>query len=76
MRDSSYSETAMRQHDRKKANEGDSYHSGTNNVNVMQDVAFVQKLNNMGCQVWCDTQIIVKHLGVLEIDDSFQRRFE
>ena len=55
---------------------GDSYHPGTNNVNIMQDVAFVQKLNNMGCQVWCDTQIIVKHLGVLEIDDTFQRRFE
>jgi len=54
---------------------GDKYHPGTNNVNVMQDVAFVQKLNDLGCQVWCDTQIIVKHLGVLEIDDTYQYRF-
>lgn len=49
---------------------------GTNDVKVMQDVAFVQKLNNMGAQVWCDTQIIVKHLGVLEIDDTYQWRFQ
>jgi hypothetical protein len=54
----------------------DQYVPGTNDVNMMQDVAFVNKLNNMGCQVWCDTQIIVKHLGVLEIDDSFMWRFE
>ena len=54
----------------------DHYMPGTNSVRVMQDVAFVQKLNNMGCQVWCDTQIIVKHLGVLEIDDSFMWRFD
>jgi hypothetical protein len=49
---------------------------GTNSVGKMQDVAFVEKLNNSGNQVWCDTQIIVKHLGVLEIDDSFMWRFE
>jgi hypothetical protein len=55
---------------------GDEYYPGTNDVNKMQDVAFVEKLNDMGCQVWCDTQIIVKHIGVLEIDDSFQWRFE
>lgn len=55
---------------------GDHYVPGTNDVRMMQDVVFVQKLNNMGCQVWCDTQIIVKHLGVLEIDDSFMWRFE
>lgn len=53
----------------------DKHYSGTNNTNVMQDVNFVQRLNNSGAQVWCDTQIIVKHLGVLEIDDSFQWRF-
>lgn len=53
----------------------DHYHNGTNDVNVMQDVAFVRKLNDTGSQVWCDTQIIVKHLGVLEIDDSYQWRF-
>lgn len=55
---------------------GDKYTPGTNNVNVMQDVNFVQKLNNSGSQVWCDTQIVVKHLGVLEIDDTYQWRFE
>jgi len=55
---------------------GDEFHKGTNSVNKMQDVAFVEKLNNNGSQVWCDTQIIVKHLGVLEIDDSYQWRFE
>jgi hypothetical protein len=48
----------------------------SNEIQVMQDVNFIQKLNNLGHQVWCDTQIIVKHLGVLEIDDSFQWRFE
>lgn len=53
----------------------DEYMSGTNAVKTMQDVAFVKKLNNTGSQVWCDTQIIVKHLGVLEIDDSYQWRF-
>jgi hypothetical protein len=55
---------------------GDQFIAGTNSVRKMQDVAFVEKLNDIGCQVWCDTQIIVKHLGVLEIDDSFQWRFE
>lgn len=54
----------------------DQHYPGTNNTNVMQDVAFVQKLNNSGAQVWCDTQIIVKHLCVLEADDSFMWRFE
>jgi len=54
---------------------GDSHTEGTNSVNLMQDVAFVQKLNNIGCQSWCDTQIIVKHLAVLEADDTFQQRF-
>jgi hypothetical protein len=54
---------------------GDHFMPGTNSVRMMQDVAFVNKLNNMGCQVWCDTQIIVKHLGVLEIDDSYMWRF-
>ena len=54
----------------------DHYMPGTNSVNKMQDVAFVERLNNSGSQVWCDTQIIVKHLGVLEIDDSFMWRFE
>ena len=49
---------------------------GSNSVAIMQDVAFVQRLNNGGNQVWCDTQIVVKHLGVLEIDDSFMWRFE
>jgi len=51
-------------------------HKGSNEVNVMQDVNFIMKLNNLGHQVWCDTQIIVKHLGVLEIDDTYQWRFE
>jgi hypothetical protein len=51
-------------------------HSGSNEVNVMQDVNFIFKLNNLGHQVWCDTQIVVKHLGVLEIDDTYQWRFE
>jgi len=55
---------------------GDQFIPGTNEVKIMQDVAFVNRLNKMGCQVWCDTQIIVKHLGVLEIDDSYQWRFE
>ena len=54
---------------------GDQFMPGTNSVRVMQDVNFVNRLNNLGAQVWCDTQIIVKHLGVLEIDDSFQQRF-
>ncbi len=54
----------------------DVHNDGSNNVQIMQDVAFVKKLNNQGHQVWCDTQIIVKHLGVLEIDDSYQWRFE
>ncbi len=53
----------------------DIHKPGSNSTNVMQDVAFVQRLNNSGSQVWCDTQIIVKHLGVFEIDDSFQSRF-
>jgi hypothetical protein len=47
----------------------------SNETNVMQDVNFIMKLNDLGHQVWCDTRIIVKHLGVLEIDDSFQWRF-
>jgi GT2 family glycosyltransferase len=55
---------------------GDQLMPGSNSVQKMQDVAFVEKLNNAGFQVWCDTQIIVKHLGVLEIDDSFQFRFQ
>ena len=55
---------------------GDEYMPGTNSVKTMQDVAFVRKLNDSGNQVWCDTQIVVKHLGVLEIDDSFQWRFQ
>lgn len=54
----------------------DHHLENTNDVKVMQDVAFVNRLNNNGCQVWCDTQIIVKHLGVLEIDDTYQWRFE
>ena len=54
---------------------GDEHMPGTNDVKKMQDVAFVEKLNQSGSQVWCDTQIIVKHLGVLEIDDSFMFRF-
>lgn len=54
----------------------DHYMPGTNSVKKMQDVAFVERLNNSGNQVWCDTQIIVKHLGVLEIDDSYMWRFE
>jgi hypothetical protein len=54
----------------------DHYMPGTNSVQKMQDVAFVERLNNSGAQVWCDTRIIVKHLGVLEIDDSFMWRFE
>ena len=54
----------------------DHFLPGTNSVRKMQDVAFVEKLNSNGCQVWCDTQIIVKHLGVLEIDDTFMWRFE
>lgn len=54
----------------------DHYMPGTNSVRKMQDVAFVERLNNSGAQVWCDTQIIVKHLGVLEIDDTYQWRFE
>jgi len=53
----------------------DSFIPKTNSVNLMQDVAFVKRLNDMGCQVWCDTQIIVKHLVVLEADDSFSQRF-
>ena len=53
----------------------DQFMPGTNDVKTMQDVAFVKKLNDTGCFVWCDTQIIVKHLGVLEIDDSFAWRF-
>lgn len=54
----------------------DNCHPNTNSVSVMQDVAFVQKLNDMGCQVWIDTQIVVKHLVVLEADDTFMRRFD
>src|SRR5574343_45739 len=49
----------------------DQYMPGTNDVKTMQDVAFIKRLNDDGNTVWCDTQIIVKHLGVLEIDDSF-----
>ena len=49
---------------------------GTNETNIMQDVNFIRKLNDLGHQVWCDTQIIVKHIGVLEIDDTYQWRFE
>jgi len=48
----------------------------SNVTNVMQDVNFIMKLNNLGHQVWCDTQIIVKHLVTMEADDSFQWRFE
>lgn len=55
---------------------GDIEYKGTNETNVMQDVNFIMKLNNQGHQTWCDTQIIVKHLGVLEIDDTYQWRFE
>jgi len=51
-------------------------HGGSNEVNIMQDVNFIRKLNNQGHQVWCDTQIDVKHLGLLEIDSTFQWRFE
>lgn len=54
---------------------GDVHVPGTNSVSIMQDVGFIQKLNNMGCQCWCDTKIIVKHLVVLEADDTFQQRF-
>ena len=53
----------------------DKYMPGTNSVKVMQDVNFVKRLNSLGHQVWCDTQIVVKHLGVFEIDDTFQYRF-
>jgi hypothetical protein len=53
----------------------DEFVDGTNDVRIMQDVAFIQKLNNAGHQVWCDTQIRVKHLAVVEADDSFERRF-
>lgn len=55
---------------------GDEFVPGTNEVRTMQDVAFVRKLNDSGNQVWCDTQIVVKHLVVLEADDSFQWRFQ
>ena len=48
---------------------------GSNSVQIMQDVAFVQRLNELGHQVWCDTQIRVKHLGTFEIDDSYSWRF-
>jgi hypothetical protein len=51
-------------------------HEGTNEVNIMQDVGFVMRLNNLGHQVWCDTQIIVKHLVTCEVDDTWQWRFE
>lgn len=54
----------------------DQHMPGTNEVKTMQDVAFVRKLNDSGNQVWCDTQIVVKHLVVLEADDSFQWRFQ
>lgn len=54
----------------------DHHHKETNSVDRMQDVEFVNKLNEMGCQVWLDTQIVVKHLTVLEADDTFQRRFD
>jgi len=54
----------------------DHYKPNSSSVKKMQDVAFIERLNNMGFQVWCDTQIIVKHLGVLEIDDTFSWRFE
>jgi len=53
----------------------DEYVEGSNDTRTMQDVGFVKRLNDTGNQVWVDTQIIVKHLGVLEIDDSFQVRF-
>jgi len=53
----------------------DHYMPGSNDVKTMQDVAFVKRLNSTGSQVWCDTQIIVHHLAVLEVDDSFQHRF-
>lgn len=54
---------------------GDINKPKSSSANIMQDVHFIQKLNMAGCQVWVDTQIIVKHLGVFEIDDSFQSRF-
>lgn len=54
----------------------DKNQKGTNDTKVMQDVAFMQRLNESGAQVWVDTQIIVKHLCVLESDDSFVWRFE
>jgi len=54
----------------------DEHHADTNSVKSMQDVNFIQKLNKMGAQVWVDTQIVVKHLVVLEADDTFQRRFD
>lgn len=55
---------------------GDEFVPGTNEVRTMQDVAFIQKLNNQGHQVWCDTQIPVHHLAVLAVDDTYQWRFE
>jgi len=54
---------------------GDEYYPGTNDVKTMQDVSFIKRLNSIGCQVWVDTQIVVKHLAVLEVDDTFVRRF-
>jgi hypothetical protein len=54
---------------------GDEYMPGTNDVKTMQDVAFVQRMNNMGFQSWCDTRIIIKHIGEFEIDDTWQWRF-
>lgn len=53
----------------------DHFLPGTNSVQKMQDVAFVHRLNEMGAKVWVDTTIEVKHLVVLEADESFQRRF-
>lgn len=55
---------------------GDEHMPQTNEVKTMQDVAFVKKLNNMGYQSWCDTRIIVKHIGEFEIDDTWQWRFD
>ena len=62
--------------DMKKPWFNDGHMPNSNSVKLMQDVAFVKRLNEMGCTVWCDTQIIVKHLVVLEADDSFMWRFE
>jgi len=41
------------------------------------DTRFVYRLRTeAGAQVWCDTTIKVKHIHDMEIDDSFQHRFD